>query len=108
MCETCAYRPEIVYCSQCRTSLFGPNDTVNLTRNRALEELARKTFPAAEESLLARCRGLRTRGGRGRGRGRDMRMEAVATREEFLRRLTFALNEAEGRGAREVVLNLID
>ena len=106
MCETCAYRPEIVHCSQCRTSLFGPNDTVNLTRNRALEELARKTFPAAEESLLARCRGLRTRGGRGMGRG--TRMEAFATREELLRRLTAALNEAEGRGARQVVVNLID
>ena len=47
MCETCAYRPEMIHCSQCRTPLF-VNGTVRRTRNRALEELARKTFPVAE------------------------------------------------------------
>ena len=94
MCETCAYRPEMIHCSQCRTPLFAPNGTVILTRNRALEELARRTFPVSEEeSSLTRSRGPRTMGGRGRGRG--VRMEASTARSEFLRRLNAAVNEAE-------------
>ena len=72
MCETCAYRPEMVHCSQCRTPLYAYDGTVKLTRNRALEELARRTFPAVEEeSTVVRGRG--NRGGRGRVRGRTNR-----------------------------------
>ena len=70
MCESCAYRPEMVHCSQCRTPLYGYDGTVKLTRNRALEELARRTFSVLEEESTGgrgrgRCRGtVRGRGGR--------------------------------------------
>ena len=68
MCESCAYRPELVHCSQCRTPLFAPDGTEKLTRNRALEELARRTFPAVVgQSAGGRGRGPGNRGGRGRG-----------------------------------------
>ena len=69
MCETCAYRPEMIHCSQCRTPLYAYDGTVKLSRNRALEELARRTFPAVEEETpVMRGRGL-NRGAAVRGRG---------------------------------------
>ena len=43
MCGDCAERPELEICPQCRVVLAG-----RLSRNRALEELARKTFPQEE------------------------------------------------------------
>ena len=71
MCSDCAYRPELVHCSQCRAPLYGQDGAERLTRNRALEELARRTFPPVEqEATVGRARGLRNRGERG-GRGRD-------------------------------------
>ena len=60
MCELCANRPEMRNCSQCRMTLTHEN----LSRNRALEELARKTLPAVEEEAGSR-RGGRSRGGQG-------------------------------------------
>ena len=72
MCESCAYRPEMVRCSQCRTPLYAPDGTERISRNRALEELARKTFPAEQgESAVGRGRG--NRGGRARGRANTAR-----------------------------------
>ena len=63
MCSDCAYRPELVHCSQCRAPLYGQDRTVRLTRNRALEELACYTFPPSQgEASLGRGRAL----GRGR------------------------------------------
>ena len=44
MCGDCAERPELEICPQCRVVLAG-----RLSRNRALEQLARKTFPREEE-----------------------------------------------------------
>ena len=74
MCESCAYRPEMVHCSQCRTPLYGYDGTVKLTRNRALEELARRTFPVLEgESTMGQGRGRGNRGGRCRVRERGGR-----------------------------------
>ena len=68
MCEDCAYRPELVHCSQCRTPLFAQDGTARLTRNRALEQLAASTFPPAKgEPAGGRGRSLRTRGGRATG-----------------------------------------
>ena len=68
MCEDCAYRPELVHCSQCRTPLFAPDGTMRLTRNRALEQLATSTFPPVQgEPAGGRGRNLRTRGGRATG-----------------------------------------
>ena len=70
MCESCTYRPEMNHCSQCRTPLYAHDGTVKLTRNRALEDLARNTFPPVErESTGGRSRGLENRGVRGRERG---------------------------------------
>ena len=45
MCGDCAERPELEICPQCRVVLAG-----RLSRNRALEELARKTFSYEEEA----------------------------------------------------------
>ena len=61
MCELCANRPEMRNCSQCRMTL----SQENLSRNRALEELARKTLPPVEEETTANRRGGRSRGGQG-------------------------------------------
>ena len=44
MCGDCANRPELEVCPQCRMPLDG-----QISRNRALEELARRTFPKEEE-----------------------------------------------------------
>ena len=44
ICGTCKARPELKTCPQCRMVLSGA-----LSRNRVLEELARKTFQAKEE-----------------------------------------------------------
>ena len=57
MCGYCADRPELTICPQCRVPLSG-----NMSRNRALEELARRTFPEEQEEAGAR------RGGHQRGR----------------------------------------
>ena len=40
VCGSCADRPELLVCPQCRVSLAGM-----LSRNRALEDLSRRTFP---------------------------------------------------------------
>ena len=92
MCETCAYRPEMVRCSQCRTPLYASDGTVKITRNRALEELARNTFPADEREPTVgrgRGRGLGNRGGRGRGSG------LAGPRQELRRLLELALADAD-------------
>ena len=79
MCESCTNRPEMVHCSQCRTPLYGHDGTVKLTRNRALEDLARNTFPAVvRQSTGGRGRG--NRGGRRRGLGE--RLAAIASMTE--------------------------
>ena len=66
MCGDCAERPELEICPQCRVVLAG-----RLSRNRALEELARKTFPREEEE----SRRLRAaRGGAGAGAGGRVRL----------------------------------
>ena len=58
-------RPELRVCPQCRISLTG-----QLSRNRALEDLARKTFPReAEKEAKKKNRG----GGGGRGRSNVLR-----------------------------------
>ena len=78
MCSDCAYRPELVHCSQCRAPLYGQDGTERLTRNRALEELARRTFPPVEqEAAVGRGRSQRNRGERG-GRGRERARTARA------------------------------
>lgn len=62
ICGSCLDRPELRVCPQCRVSLTG-----QLIRNRALEDLARKTFPMEEE----REANERSRAGSGSsGRGR--------------------------------------
>ena len=95
MCETCAYRPEMIHCSQCRTPLYAPDGTMRLTRNRALEELASKTFPAVERERTLN-------GGRCRGRGRRMDMgrrmgrgRAAAARDPEMPRLLSDSEEEE-------------
>ena len=49
MCGDCANRPELEVCPQCRVPLDG-----QISRNRALEELARRTFPKEEEESRKR------------------------------------------------------
>ena len=49
MCGDCANRPELKVCPQCRMPLDG-----QISRNRALEELARRTFPKEEEESRKR------------------------------------------------------
>jgi len=49
MCGDCANRPELEVCPQCRMPLDG-----QISRNRALEELARRTFPKEEEESRKR------------------------------------------------------
>jgi len=44
ICGSCVDRPELRVCPQCRISLTG-----QLSRNRALEDLARKTYPREAE-----------------------------------------------------------
>jgi len=65
ICESCVDRPELRVCPQCRISLTG-----QLSRNRALEDLARKAFPReAEKEAKNRNRGA----GGGRGRNSERR-----------------------------------
>ena len=33
MCESCAYTPKLLNCSQCRTPIYGPDYAMRLTRN---------------------------------------------------------------------------
>jgi len=62
ICGSCVDRPELRVCPQCRVSLTG-----QLSRNRALEDLARKTFPKeAEREAKKRSRAGAGGGGRGR------------------------------------------
>ena len=49
MCGYCADRPELTICPQCRVPLSG-----NMSRNRVLEELARRTFHEEQEEAAAR------------------------------------------------------
>ena len=101
MCETCAYRPEMIHCSQCRTPLYAPDGTMKLTRNRALEELASKTFPAVERERSfhgGRCRGLGRRMGRGATRGR-----AAFARDLDMPRLLSDSEEEEEEDQRVIV-----
>jgi len=63
ICGSCADRPELLVCPQCRVSLAGM-----LSRNRALEDLSRRTFPReAEAAALAAARDRE----RGRGEGSE-------------------------------------
>jgi len=63
ICGSCADRPELLVCPQCRVSLAGM-----LSRNRALEDLSRRTFPQeAEAAALAAARERE----RGRGEGSE-------------------------------------
>ena len=56
-------RPELRVCPQCRVSLTG-----QLSRNRALEDLARKTFPReAEKEAKKKSRSGAVGGSRGVG-----------------------------------------
>ena len=81
MCEDCAYRPELVHCSQCRAPLFAQDGTMRLTRNRALEQLATSTFPPVQgEPAGGRGRHLRTRGGRATGSSSGVRAMAFSLR----------------------------
>ena len=70
MCGDCAERPELEICPQCRVVLAG-----RLSRNRALEELARKTFPREEEESR-RLRAARGGAGAGGGPGAGQRSRA--------------------------------
>jgi hypothetical protein len=73
ICGSCAARPELLVCPQCRVSLAGI-----LSRNRALEDLSRRTFPREAESA-ARARGrARGRGGEGPSASRGPRPGARA------------------------------
>ena len=79
MCESCTFRDEMVRCSQCRTPLYAYDGTVKLTRNRALEDLARNTFPV----VVRQSTGGPGRGNRGgRGRGLAERLAAIASMTE--------------------------
>ena len=61
ICGSCADRPELLVCPQCRVSLAGV-----LSRNRALEDLSRRTFPReAEAAALAAAREREAGGGGG-------------------------------------------
>jgi len=72
MCDCCANRPEMRNCSQCRVALHHEN----LSRNRALEELARKTFPVVQAENSGHRRG-QVRSGPTRGRLVTRRHEQV-------------------------------
>ena len=80
ICGSCADRPELLVCPQCRVSLAGMlsrSDLLLVTvlshllpcfRNRALEDLSRRTFPReAEAAALAAARERE----RGRGEGSE-------------------------------------
>eukprot|EP00092_Neocalanus_flemingeri_P036005 GFUD01039204.1.p1 GENE.GFUD01039204.1~~GFUD01039204.1.p1 ORF type:complete len:586 (-),score=215.93 GFUD01039204.1:142-1899(-) len=69
ICGSCVDRPELRVCPQCRISLTG-----QLSRNRALEDLARKTFPReaekeAKKKNRAGTRAVGNRQGQNRNRG---------------------------------------
>jgi len=68
ICGSCVDRPELRVCPQCRISLTG-----QLSRNRALEDLARKTFPKeAEREAKKKARaGAGTGGGNRNNRNRQ-------------------------------------
>ena len=72
VCGSCADRPELLVCPQCRVSLAGM-----LSRNRALEDLSRRTFPReAEAAALAAARERE----RGRGEGSEAGRANISSR----------------------------
>jgi len=77
ICGSCVDRPELRVCPQCRISLTG-----QLSRNRALEDLARKTFPKEAEKEAKK----KNRGGGGGGRGRSNVLRNASRRLEGGRR----------------------
>jgi len=77
ICGSCVDRPELRVCPQCRISLTG-----QLSRNRALEDLARKTFPREAEKEAKK----KNRGGGGGGRGRSNVLRNASRRLEGGRR----------------------
>ena len=83
MCQYCADRPELTICPQCRVPLSG-----QMSRNRALEELARRTFP---EELEAEEAGPR----RSAGRGRPLQARGAPNNRSRASRFRFVQNQGD-------------
>ena len=82
MCEHCADRPELTICPQCRVPLQD-----RMSRNRALEELARRTFPGeAEDEAGPR---------RGGGRGRALQARGAPSNRSRASRFRFVQNQGD-------------
>ena len=82
MCQYCADRPELTICPQCRVPLSG-----QMSRNRALEELARRTFPEEQETVEeAEAR-------RGSGRGRPQQARGAPSHRSRASRFRFVQNQ---------------
>ena len=82
MCQYCADRPELTICPQCRVPLSG-----QMSRNRALEELARRTFPGEQETAEE----VESR--RGAGRGRPQMTRGAPTHRSRASRFRFVQNQ---------------
>ena len=83
MCQYCADRPELTICPQCRVPLAG-----QMSRNRALEELARRTFPGELEAEEAGAR-------RSAGRGRPLQARGVPSNRSRASRFRFVQNQGD-------------
>ena len=83
MCQYCADRPELTICPQCRVPLSG-----QMSRNRALEELARRTFPGELEAEEAGAR-------RSAGRGRPLQARGVPANRSRASRFRFVQNQGD-------------
>ena len=86
MCQYCADRPELTICPQCRVPLSG-----QMSRNRALEELARRTFPGEQETAEE----VESR--RGAGRGRPQMTRGAPTYRSRASRFRFVQNQGDRR-----------
>ena len=86
ICGSCADRPELLVCPQCRVSLAGM-----LSRNRALEDLSRRTFPREAEAAAQAA-------ARERERGRGEGSEAVRANTGSNSSSTRATTRGSGRG----------
>ena len=83
MCQYCADRPELTICPQCRVPLSG-----QMSRNRALEELARRTFPGELEAEEAGPR-------RSAGRGRPTQARGAPNNRSRASRFRFVQNQGD-------------
>ena len=84
MCQYCADRSELTICPQCRVPLSG-----QMSRNRALEELARRTFPEEQETPEeAEAR-------RGGGRGRPQQARGTPSHRSRASRFRFVQNQGD-------------